>query len=559
MEWINKGYKTLEEFMKKENGVNSKNEFLHPPISNIQFLKQAVNMMVQSCLEKRKITIIGDYDVDGILSSLILARLLIEKGNTPIVRLPRRFSEGYGLSDVIVNEVIANKTTTGELIITIDNGIKSIDKIQRFTDAGFKVIVMDHHLPEVINGQIVLPPADVVVDPHVHGGGYIEYCAAGLAFKAAVMAECSPEVFYEAVSLAAIATISDVVSLTGDNRNIVITGLSVMNSCNCPMNIRHMLLNLNITHIDENTIAYTLGPLINSAGRVFDKGAEFAYHVLFTDNSAGYIKMSEINNERKKLVETCFRDICSTDMSLSAGHPIVVTSCKHLGIAGIIAGKLAETYGVPAIVLTNLNNGFYKGSARSIDGISIIDILRNNDRYIYQYGGHDGAAGLTIESSKISGFIKSLSNLTYPSENVISYDMEISVEELSEMLAELQSYAPYGEGNKRPLFRMTFEASPKYGSVVKEMADGKYGKFFSNEGEAVAFEGFVIDGKSVFQRWKDMGRPYKFQVLAYISRHIWNSINSIQIEIQDVKKIEEKSSEFRRQLLDKMEGIYEQQ
>lgn len=553
MEWKNKGYKSIRDFMKNENCMDSETTFLRPPVSSVKNLEQAINIMIQACLEKIRVTIIGDYDVDGITSSLILAKMFEEKGNPAIVRIPKRFSEGYGLSDSIINEIIANRKTSGELVITIDNGINSVDQIKRLKDAGFKVIVIDHHEPKIVDGQMLIPNADVVVNPHVFGGDFIEYCAAGLAFKAVLMANCSNSLFYEAVSLATIATISDVVSLTGDNRNIVITGISVMNSDNCPINIRHILIILNITHVDEDAIAYNIGPLINSAGRLFDKGAEFTYHVLHDDNYEGYNKMVEINNERKDMVETNFRNSCSS-IDSSSRHPIVVTSCENLGIAGIIAGKLAETYKVPTIVLVKLKDGSYKGSARSIPGVSLIEMLRKNEKYLSQYGGHIGAAGLSINADKIDDFIKSFCEPTFPKESEIPYAMEIGIDDLPEILDELKKYSPYGAGNKKPLFKMTFEASPKGRDIVKELSDGKYGKFFTNGAEAVAFEGISIDGKSVFQRWKDLGKPYKFEILAYVSKKNWNSYEKIQIEIQDIKEIKSKSNSFREQILDMIGG-----
>lgn len=219
MEWKQNGsYTSIEETVIAKSGL-TKDELLNPknnPADNIVNLPQAKNMIQSAITKKLPITVVGDYDADGITASVILSLLFQALGAEVKVRLPKRFSEGYGLSQKIIDECKPG------LLLTVDNGIAAVDVIAEAKKKGFQTIVLDHHIP----GEL-LPDADIIVDPHIapDKNGYADYCGAGLAYKLAQLMLSDKNILNKMSTLAAIGTVADSVPLTGDNRVIVKQGL----------------------------------------------------------------------------------------------------------------------------------------------------------------------------------------------------------------------------------------------------------------------------------------------------------------------------------------------
>ena len=242
-------------------------------------LKEAVDL-TNRYLEKHPkgpVTIVGDYDSDGINATAIMFWAFMRKGVAPKLRLPHRFSEGYGLSAKIIDEIDSG------LLITVDNGIAAASAVKKAKDKGLTVIVTDHHLPPVdSNGNLILPEADVIVDPHVYPekSEFEDYCGAALAYRFA-RALLPDMKLKDLLVLASIATVTDVMPLIGANRTLVRDGLQLINKRHVVPGLNVLLQKLELDdHIDEGDYGFKIGPTFNASGRLYDNGAEKVLGVL---------------------------------------------------------------------------------------------------------------------------------------------------------------------------------------------------------------------------------------------------------------------------------------
>lgn len=288
MKWINNGCKNVLEAVNKK--TNKGYDFIDPDpgiytVPNLELFANALYTYVQS---QQPITIIGDYDADGVCSTSGLYLLLKKMGAQSVnVRIPKRISEGYGLSTGIISEI-----DTG-VIITVDNGITAIEAIEIACRKNLKVLILDHHQPIIENEKIILPNAEIIVDPHIEfilseqgicpTPDFTGYCGAGLVYKLAEMLIPDTEEFSQIAAFAAIATIADVVPLTGDNRNIYHHGiLSIRNKEITPglQSIINLLQSDNM--VSEDDIGFRIAPLLNAPGRLYDDGAMLSVRALLS-------------------------------------------------------------------------------------------------------------------------------------------------------------------------------------------------------------------------------------------------------------------------------------
>ena len=268
------------------------------PSSSIMGMEEAADILLQAIYENKPITIVGDYDADGITSTAILWHVLRYLGVTARTRLPKRYSEGYGLSMRVVEEIKSG------VVITVDNGISALEQIKAAKEKGLTVIVLDHHLP-----GSELPEADIVVDPHIapDQSGFSDYCGAGLACKMAQLLIDDDEFLKKMKALAAIGTVADVMPLVKDNRIIVKEGLNCINQHNLPVGLLALINAVGIRRVDEQTIGFTIGPLLNAPGRLHDDGAMQSLEILITEDYAEAeskaFSLIETNNLRKDLLK----------------------------------------------------------------------------------------------------------------------------------------------------------------------------------------------------------------------------------------------------------------
>lgn len=526
---------TILDIVKAKSDM-TKSELTNPtPVdpNTIENLTDAAGMVKKAIADGTHISVMGDYDADGITASAILYLTLSKLGCTPSVRLPKRMSEGYGLSASIVDELSPG------LLITVDNGIAANEAIQKAKASGFTVLIMDHHLP----GEEI-PSADIVVDPHIHpeNNGFEDYCGAGLAYKLAQLL-IDDDAFVEKLrALAAVGTVADSVPLRSDNRYIVKAGLESMKAKKAPVGLNVLCETAGVYGYFEKDIGFSIGPLLNAAGRMYDDGAMRSFSALVAaDSKEAEIlckELVEINQNRKISTQRGMEyveDIIQQDCLYGDAPLVVFVEGMPEGIVGIITGRIAEKYKVPTFILTDTTEpGLLKGSGRSYGGVNLKeDVLDKVSQYLVKGGGHAAAAGISVYEKDYVDMVNAMHNALagYEAENqeLLEYDLEISVDDVPQTLNEIRKYAPYGEGNPEPVIRIDgVTLSPKYGQMQKYMGnEAQHVKLFAKNFAAICF-GRADD-------YRKMGCPAKLDFVGTLSDNVYRFNHETQLEVTDFR------------------------
>ncbi len=540
MEWRKKDTcKSIKEVV--DRNIGKEIEIPETP-PYIKGLKEAVELTKKCVSEGMPITIVGDYDCDGITSSSILTFGLWEyTGVKPMCHIPKRFTEGYG-----INEGIINKIPNG-LMITVDNGISAVDQIKKAKEKGLTVIILDHHKRR---DDGLIPEADVVVDPcAIEGSEFEDYCGAGIAYR--FIMELIPESKFaeELITLAGIGTVADVMRLVGDNRRLVNKAVENVVARKVPYSLNLLLEKMGVSeHCTEQDFGFKLGPLCNAAGRLQDDGGQRVYNYISSKAAKTLLEkdtmlteadnLIQMNEERKKLVKEQM-DIVNELMRDKDKSPVIVLYDNRfsVGLVGILAGKLAEKYNVPAFVFTDSFKALdvITGSGRCPEALNCKEMLDNVSDLLAGYGGHAGAAGLSMKRDNIKQFEtalkQNLSDYTPQSQELKEYDLEISLDDVPEALEEMEKYAPFGAGNPQIIFRINeFSGVPK---VI-----GKLKNHFKLEGVGLTALGFDLA-----DTWKQEGEPTNIDILGTLSKDISQGEVRYQIEMEDFKKREVEKTE----------------
>lgn len=431
----------------------------------------AVELMKSSIITGENILIVGDYDVDGVISTYVLYTAIKKCGGNVSFHIPDRIKEGYGINESIIRKASEDKV---DIIITCDNGIAAIEQVKLAKELGLKVIITDHHDVPFIeeNGErkYIVPNADFVLNPKQENCEYKfdKICGATVAYK---FVEClyeefnvSKEELYDLLQYVAIATVCDVVDLTSENRIIVKEGLKRINSTN---NIGLKAL-FKETGLEEKaitvyTLGFVIGPSINASGRL--EQAEWALKMLLSDNEIEAKelaeKLNDLNKERQDLtkegldeaIEIIEKNNMTKDKVL-----VVYLEDVHESIAGIIAGRVREKYNLPTIILTKAHDGA-KGSGRSIEEYNMFEELLKCKDLLGKFGGHPMAAGMSIPNENIDEFRSRLNNVTTLSDEDIipkvSIDMGLLLSQINyELIDQISLLEPYGKANPKPTFGM---------------------------------------------------------------------------------------------------------
>ncbi|MGT2846646.1 single-stranded-DNA-specific exonuclease RecJ [Streptococcus massiliensis] len=409
---------------------------------------------IRSAIENyEQILIYGDYDADGMTSASIVKEALEQLGAECQVYLPNRFTDGYGPNSSVYKYFIENQGIS--LIITVDNGVSGLEAIELAQSMGVDVIVTDHHsMPEV------LPEAYAIVHPE-HGGAdypFKHLAGCGVAFKLATA--LLEEVQVELLDLVAIGTIADMVSLTDENRILVKYGLSVLkNTQRIGLQELFKIAGIQAHEINEETVGFQLAPRLNALGRLDDPNPAIELLTGFDEEEAHAIALmiNQKNDERKEIVQAIHDEARSM---VDPKKPVQVLAKEgwNPGVLGIVAGRLLEELHQPVIVL-NIENGLAKGSARSLEAVNIFEALDQHRDLFVAFGGHAGAAGMTLEVDKLAALSDTLSayikdnQLDLSSKNELFLDEELSLPELSlDTLKNFEKLAPFGMDNKKPVF-----------------------------------------------------------------------------------------------------------
>ena len=457
---VNRGYNTKEKIEK----------FLNPTEKDLidPFLLDNMNKVVAKILdavEKRKrILIFGDYDVDGISAVAILYKYFEKKNLKVDYFLPNRYEDGYGLTMETAEKVI--ELFNPELIITVDCGISCYKEIDYLLSKGIDVIVTDHHeIPEILPNTLTLN-AKIPNQKF----GFTELCGAGLAFK---IVQALGENIYEYLPIAAIATVADIVSLTEENRAIVVLGLKHIN--NLPQGVKLLLKELKISNLTSGDIAFKVAPKLNAAGRMGD--ASIALQLFINNNKSvlfeTLIKLTAMNIERQQLCNKVYEDVIEKLGSINSNKQrciILQSKDWDSGLLGIVCARLIEEYNKPAFLFTN-DNGVLKGSVRSINGINIHTVLSSCSSLLETFGGHSMAAGLSLNLENYEEFKKEINdyfNNNFTEEDFIYkkyYDLKLETKDINlTFVKELEKLEPFGCENPKPVFMISWEKS-----VVKPM------------------------------------------------------------------------------------------
>jgi single-stranded-DNA-specific exonuclease len=514
-------------------------EFLRPEKDyHIDGLQEASDIIRNTISSGQPITLVGDYDADGICACAILKTAFKALGTNITVRLPKRFSEGYGLSEKIVSEIDAG------LLLTVDNGIAAYDAIEKAKEKGLTVIVTDHHLaPE----DKPIPNADVVIDPNALPGTatFEGYCGAGLALKLSIeLLGESHAIIPKLKSFAAIATIADVMKLTEENRLIVKEGLANMVTYKGrTTGLGALLESCGMDrYIDAKNIGFKIGPMINAPGRLFDDGAQTSFEMLSFNSTVSEAKAKaldivNINEQRKALKEEGLQKVRENIVeNCYFGDPILIIYEPGLpeGLAGIFAGKMAEEHKVPCFVFTDnehdADSSILKGSGRTYGDINIKELLDSNASYLEKFGGHAEAAGVSLKKENLDDFRNAMISCVPKTDNddgVLYYDLEIQANKINDVLEELDKFAPFGEGNPEIVFHVkNFNLSPGMGGYYRTMGDNnQHIKLLGDSAVAVGFD--------LTEKFVQMGEPKTVNIVGTVSKNYFNGKFTTQIEILD--------------------------
>lgn len=456
------GEKAIEKYLH-----GSRKDFYSPWL--LKDMEKAVAILQEKIENRNRIRIIGDYDIDGVMSTYILLESLRGLGGDVDMMIPNRITDGYGINEHLIEQAWQEGRDT---IITCDNGIAAVTQIRKAKDLGMTVIVTDHHeVPfEDLEGgrKEILPPADAIVNPKQKACSYpfTGLCGAVVAMKVmeALYEKMAPEVDLvdKMLPFAGIATIGDVMDLQDENRILVKEGLQRLHhTTNLGLQELIRVNNLERENISPYHIGFILGPCLNASGRL--DTAKRALQLLLADSReeaavlAGDLK--NLNESRKDMtahgLEKAIEQVESTSMMEDTVLVVFLPEC-HESLAGIIAGRLRERYHKPSFVLTRGEEGV-KGSGRSIESYSMYEKLCECKEYLTKFGGHPMAAGLSLEEENVERFRRKLNEQSGLTEEdlveKVTIDVPMPIHYIrKDLVQELSLLEPFGKGNEKPLF-----------------------------------------------------------------------------------------------------------
>lgn len=454
----NRGIRSREQW---EALVHGSDLHMHSPFL-MKDMDLAVRRVIRAMQQGERILVFGDYDVDGTTAVAMMYSFLRDAGIVAEYYIPDRYMEGYGVSKKGVDYAIDN---CFGLIIALDCGVRSVKLVEYARDKGVDFIICDHHIPGA-----QLPPAVAVLNPKQDGCNYPykELSGCGIGFKLiqalADNLAMPASVFEKYYDLVAVSIASDLVSMTGENRELMKKGLQKLQDQPLP---GFKLITSSLTEkkkISVSNVVFMIGPRINAAGRM--ASGNDAVRMMLAKDQATVAQFAGIlnkhNQERKGIdrqITTEALDMLKNDPENDERYTTVLYNANwHKGVVGIVASRLMETYYRPTIVLTG-SGEFIGGSARSVDGFNIHDALEECREYLYQFGGHYFAAGMTLHPHKLEAFREAFeavaqSRLTRDQlVQKLHYDCEVEPIVLNlNVLRSLDKVSPFGPDNPKPMF-----------------------------------------------------------------------------------------------------------
>lgn len=522
-------------------------KFLNPSLSGLHdpfLLKdmgKAVDRIIQAVRSREKIVIYGDYDVDGVTSTSILKMFLSRQGADVDFYIPDRIDEGYGLSISAIDKILQSNPS---LIITADCGISAVEEIKYINDKLVDIIVTDHH-----ECKAVLPDAYAVINPCRPDCSYPfkELAGVGVAYKLVNALSIKMNLRDEHndyLDLVALGTIADVVPLTGENRIIAKHGIPRIESTN-NLGLRTLIESSGLKDKPLNSfgVSFVIAPRVNAAGRIGDAGRAVK---LFTtdDEKEAFDIAAELNDENRFRQDTegeIFQqavDMIESEIDLDKEKVLVVAGeAWHHGVIGIVASRITEKYYRPSILISR-EGDTGKGSGRSIEGFNLFKALSHCEGFLERFGGHELAAGLTLQIGNLDKFRKMINAYA---DSILSHDdlmpkiridAYINSEDINiENILELEMLAPFGSGNPEPVFGYDgFKIND-----IRTVGDNKHLKLrLEDNGFYVDAIGFKMGHLcEAFNAGDTLDAAFSLEI------NSWNSTQKAQINLKDIKPNEE--------------------
>ncbi len=556
---VQRGIKTFEEakaFFRPELS------HLHDPFL-LNDMQLAVSRIEKAFKARERIMVYGDYDVDGTTAVALVYTFFKEHGfDTIDFYIPDRYSEGYGISYRSIDYAAHEGFT---LIIALDCGIKSVEKIAYALEKGIDFIICDHHRP----GDI-LPEAVAVLDPKRLDSTYPfnELSGCGVGYKLiqgyAQHNNIPFEKLYKYLDLVAVSIASDIVPITGENRILAYYGLKLINSNPRPgieailnvANINRKIIEEGIHEIEEGVLfsreltisdlVFVLGPRINAAGRI-ESGNNSVLLLISPDlaHAESIAKqINDFNTERRTLDSQITQealDMIAGDQFLTQSLSTVVFSPEwHKGVIGIVASRLTETYYRPTIVLT-LSNGLITGSARSVKDFDVYDAIDACSDLLEHFGGHTYAAGLSLKPENLDAFRQRFESIVASSitENMrvpeVEIDLEINLNQITpKFLRILKQFAPFGPGNMSPVFITSATHDTGYARIV-----GKNHVKMTVFQNAVRSDPFSAIAFQQGEKYAAIQKGQFMDICYHLEENEWNGNRSIQLNVKDIRFTED--------------------
>lgn len=532
--------------------INPSLDKLHDPFL-LNDMDKAVDLIINTMKSGGEIRIFGDYDQDGIASVMTLMDGLLFYYDNISYDIPHRMEEGYGISSKMSEKAIDDCVS---LVITCDNGITGFDQIDNLRSNGINVIVTDHHQIQKESKddwvKQVLPNANAVINPKRLDSTYPfdDLCGAGVSFKLmqGLYQRLDGDFYYlySLLEYVAMGTVCDIVSLTDENRIFVIEGLKRLNDTE-KIGIKALLDESSWDRqVDEYTLGFILGPLMNSTGRL--SSAKIAIDLLTEEDIDDIYhkarQLVELNNERKTLTENAYNkaiDIIEKNSYDKDDILVVYDPDFNESICGIVAGRIKEKYYKPTIVITNsIDNSFAKGSGRSIEAYNIYEEVNKFSDELISFGGHPMACGLSLEIEKIDElrtFLNENSKLNKTDKTKsINIDGQIAIKNLSLEFAEsVEKLKPFGKGNEKPVFANKDVEIASVSMIGKDKKTMKIS--FKQNGyyyNAIKFQA-EDDYNYLKEKYGDNLLGKKIDILYYPDINEFRGQRSLQLKLIDIR------------------------
>lgn len=526
---INRGLDSVEKILE---ATNPEPQLYHDPFLFYQ-MKRAIERLQQAIAAGELILIYGDYDADGITSTLILIEALEELGANFTYYLPNRLTDGYGPNIDRYQQFIEEGV---RVILTCDNGVAGFEAIEYAQSQGVDVIVSDHH-----ELQESLPSAYAIIHPRHPQGHYPfgELSGAGVALKLAHA--LLGELPINSMELAAIGTVADLVSLTDENRTIVKSGLKLMSET-LRIGLEKMLVeeSVNLRKINADTIGFVVGPRLNAVGRLGDPSPALELLKTIDDIEADHLlqKVNEQNKKRQAIVNDITQQVLEQIEKYATLPPIIIAAAPNwpAGVLGIVASKITERYHRPTIIFEYQQaEQRYRGSGRSIEGINLFDCLTENKTYLAQFGGHSQAAGLTVLEREWENFKTAMQSTmanyqaVFEKPKTLNVDMALPLTlATEEFVKEFQLLAPFGMDNPKPVFAFNEVELQQKRVIGNQHQHIK----FSIYKEDTSIEGIGFSKANLFS---PINLDETFSLIGYLDINEWQGNRQVQIQVLDVK------------------------